>query len=397
VRFVGAATVAGSALGTSVAISDDGNTVAAGAPGDDSGVGAVYLLTRSGTTWTQQARLTPTGAAGDANLGASCAISANGNIAVVGAEDDAGGTGALFVFTRSGATWTQDGNKLTPIGAIGNGHMGYAVTLSADGATALCGARFDDSNLGAAYIFRRSGGAWAQLGAKLVPVGASTGTNYFGNAVSIGAGGTRAVIGARADSADRGAFYIFDIAPCCGGLQHDFKQVSTASGATRFGMGVAFDATGQYAAIGAPHEDSLIGTTYFYDLYSSPALTQQPESAVVAAGDAAVFAVSANPAAGVTYYWRRNGVPLSNGSMVSGAVISGATSATLTVTNTTLEDSGAVFDCVVTWPCGSLASSPASLIVNPACPADFNLDGFLNPDDLADYITTFFISVQLGC
>ena len=88
-------------------------------------VGAAWVFTRSGTTWTQQGpKLVGTGAAGDADQGVSVALSGDGNTALVGGAGDNGSEGAAWVFTRSGTTWTQQGSKLVGTGAVGDRQPG---------------------------------------------------------------------------------------------------------------------------------------------------------------------------------------------------------------------------------------------------------------------------------
>src|SRR5262249_18907517 len=92
----------------------------------------------------------------------SGALSAAGNTALVGGPGDYGKTGAAWVFTRSGSTWTQQGSKLTGGGEQGEGDFGSSVALSATGATALVGGPNDNNGLGAAWVFTRSGSTWTQ-------------------------------------------------------------------------------------------------------------------------------------------------------------------------------------------------------------------------------------------
>ena len=137
--------------------------------------GAAWVFTRSGTTWTQQGpKLVGTGAVGDAVQGASVALSADGNTALVGGSGDTRRiVGAAWVFTRSGTTWTQQGPKLVGTGAVGDADQGYSVALSSDGNTALVGGPGDDTDaVGAAWVFTRSRGRWTQQGPKLVGTGA---------------------------------------------------------------------------------------------------------------------------------------------------------------------------------------------------------------------------------
>ena len=107
-------------------------------------------------------------------IGMSVALSADGNTALVGAPADGTDTeykGAAFVFTRSGSTWTQQGPKLTGGGELGGAWFGESVALSADGNTALVGGPIDDGATGAAWVFTRSGTTWTQQGEKLTGAG----------------------------------------------------------------------------------------------------------------------------------------------------------------------------------------------------------------------------------
>ena len=132
--------------------------------------GAAWVFVRSGSTWTQQgARLTPSDESGPGVFGFSVALSADGNTALIGGPRDdnslgrrlgIGGVGAAWVFSRSGSTWTQQGAKLTR-DEIGGGQFqfGSSVALSADAKTALIGGPGDfsliggDSSKGAALVF----------------------------------------------------------------------------------------------------------------------------------------------------------------------------------------------------------------------------------------------------
>jgi len=123
-----------------------------------------------------------------------------------------------------------------------------------------------------------------------------------------------------------------------------------------------------------------------------PTITQQPASQIVQAGQIATIAITANGFGNtLTYQWRKNGVPV-----VNGGNISGATTPTLTFTPALSGDTES-YDVVVTAPaCGGgflVTTSAAGILAvtgtNP-CPADFNIDGELNPDDLADFIGAFF-------
>jgi hypothetical protein len=98
-----------------------------GAPQKNSYTGAVYVFIRSGTSWTQQAELHPSDSAAGDEFG--CSLSLDGNLAVVGAcnKDDA--RGAAYVFFGSGAKWTQQ-SKVTASGAAAGDAFGISVSLS---------------------------------------------------------------------------------------------------------------------------------------------------------------------------------------------------------------------------------------------------------------------------
>jgi hypothetical protein len=80
-------------------------------------------------------------------------LSSDGNTALVAALNDNGNLGAAWIFTRSGSVWTQHGSKLTGGNEIGNGTMGDGAALSADSTTALIGGTRDNGRIGAAWVF----------------------------------------------------------------------------------------------------------------------------------------------------------------------------------------------------------------------------------------------------
>ena len=129
-----------------------------GGPSDNGDIGATWVFVRSGSTWTQQgSKLIGSGAIGAAGQGFAVALSADGNTALIGGYTDNGDAGAVWVFTRSGGTWTQQGTKLVGSGASANAKQGASVALSSDGNTSLIGAPRDNSSAGAAFVFTRSG------------------------------------------------------------------------------------------------------------------------------------------------------------------------------------------------------------------------------------------------
>ncbi len=203
-------TEASDGFGGTVAIS--GDTLAIGATGEDSnattiggnqgdnsaaGSGAVYVFLRSGTTWSQQAYVKASNAEGGDAFGTSVGIA--GDTLVVGATGEDGAltgvtagspnegisgnaasnSGAVYVFTRSGITWSQQAYLKASNTDIGDN---FGSTITIDGDALAIGAIGEDSNLtgitavppndattgnlasdsGAVYIFSRSAGAWSQ-------------------------------------------------------------------------------------------------------------------------------------------------------------------------------------------------------------------------------------------
>jgi antibiotic biosynthesis monooxygenase (ABM) superfamily enzyme len=164
-KLVGSGTTGVANQAYSVAISSDGNTAIVGGTAAD----AAWVWTRTAGVWTQQGpMLVGSGAIGYASRGISVSLSADGNTAIVGGYFDNGGVGAAWVWTRSGGTWTQQGPKLVGSGAAGAANQGYSVSLSNDGNTAIVGGPLDAGNTGAAWIWRRTGETWSQQGPKLV-------------------------------------------------------------------------------------------------------------------------------------------------------------------------------------------------------------------------------------
>ncbi|HWX96175.1 MAG TPA: fibronectin type III domain-containing protein [Solirubrobacteraceae bacterium] len=205
---IGAGEVGGE-FGVGVALSADGNTALIGGGGDNEAVGAVWPFVRSGTTWEAQgAKLTGTGETGKAHFGFNVALSENGNTALVGGGSDNTEVGAAWVFIRSGTTWEQQGAKLTATGETGMGHFGVSVRLSADGNTGLIGGVTDNSEVGAAWVFTRSGTTWSQQGSKLLG-GGENGKGLFGNSVALSADASTALVGGPNDNLEKGAVWVF--------------------------------------------------------------------------------------------------------------------------------------------------------------------------------------------
>jgi len=260
------------AFGYSVALSGDAALV--GATGDDVGansdLGAAYVFTRSGTTWSLQQKLTASDGAMYDQFGNSVALS--GDTALVGAYWDAvsanGGQGSAYVFWRSGTTWTQQG-VLTASDGAANDHFGNSVALSGD--TALVGATGDDvganDSQGSAYIFTRSGTTWTQQ-EKLTASDGAAG-DHFG--VSVALSGDTALVGADRDAFgandNQGSAYVFTRS---GTTWTQQAKLTASDGAANDEFGRSVALSGDTALVGADGDavgaNSDQGSAYFYDM-----------------------------------------------------------------------------------------------------------------------------------
>ncbi len=234
------------AFGWSVAL--DGDTIAVSArEAYVDGVayqGAVYVFTRSGATWSQQQKLTASDGEEFDNFGDAVAL--EGDTLLIGSSIHVIRPGAVYVFTRSGATWSQQ-QKLTAGDPRAGNWFGRAIAL--DGETALIGAVYSDGlSRGGAYLFTSNEGVWSQQH-KLMP-NDSASSDLFGWSVALA--GDTAVIGASDAVVDsneeQGAAYIFTRS---GATWSQQQKLTASDGAAydRFGRSVALD--GNMVIIGA--------------------------------------------------------------------------------------------------------------------------------------------------
>ncbi len=262
-KLVGSGTTVAAAQGISVSLSADGNTAIVGGPLDNFSTGAAWIFTRSGGVWTQQAKLVGTGAAGAAVQGSSVAISADGNTAIVGGPNDSIFTGAAWIFTRSGGFWTQQGSKLVGTGAVGNALQGVSVAISADGNTAITGGYYDNSNVGATWVFTRSSNTWTQQGNKLVGTGA-TGSAWQGKSVSISSDGNTALVGGFSDNTDIGAAWVFTRSGNVWTQQGGKLVGADAVDYSQMGNSVSLSGDGNTAILGGIGDNNNVGAAWVF-------------------------------------------------------------------------------------------------------------------------------------
>ncbi len=323
-------TGAGDGFGNSIALSGDGNTLAVGAFSEDSSTtgigstpnelastaGAVYVFTRSAGAWSQQAYVKASNTGDGDHFGWSVALNGDGNTLAVGAlREDSSSTGigstpnelaplagAVYVFTRSAGTWSQQAYvKASNTGA--SDQFGHSVALSGDGNTLAVGANGEASSTtgigstpnelasgaGAVYVFTRSAGTWSQQ-AYVKASNTGAGDN-FGAAVALSGDGNTLAVGAPFEDSsttgigstpnelalDAGAVYVFTRSAGAWSQQAYVKASNTGAG-DHFGWPIALSGDGNTLAVGADGEAS-----------STTGINSTPDEAAFGAGAVYVF------------------------------------------------------------------------------------------------------------
>lgn len=288
-------------FGDAVALSTDGNTLLVGAPGVDASTmlhdtGAAYVFRRTGATWAEEAILSTPAQVGGDGLGWGVALSGDGELAALGApfEDSdargvngsissAGGqpsSGAVFLFTGSGASWSRAAFVKAP-NRGNNDNFGRAVVLSRDGKTLVVGAEGEDGdartidgadnddgfNRGAAYVYSASTGSWRFDAYLKAPN--SDDLDRFGAALAVSDDGSTVAVGAPAEGGEgvgiatlpdmngaetSGAVYVFRHAAAWT-FEAYVKTTNSGSGDAA-GTSLALSGDGATLVVGAPGEDS---------------------------------------------------------------------------------------------------------------------------------------------
>ena len=285
-KFIGPDGSVGDYFGQAVAV--DGDTAVFGAPNKTvngkSSAGAAYVYVRSSGTWSMQAELTAGDAAASDHFGWS--VSVSGDTAVIGAVGKNDGTGAAYVFVRSGTTWSQQA-KLTAGDAAAGDSFGWSVAFSAYDGMAVIGASGKNTGTGAAYVFARSGTAWAQQ----IKLTASDGTalDHFGCAVALEAYSETVVVGADgaavAGKSNAGAAYVF--VPLGGGGWGQVSRLTGGAGLAGEQFGTSVAISGSILIVGAPHRTAATsGSAYVFTSFSgSWQVNQKLTAGDASAGD----------------------------------------------------------------------------------------------------------------
>jgi hypothetical protein len=237
-----------------------------------------------GDTFLEYAKLTapttgPNAQLGGGEVGGAVAVSADGTTAIAGAFDDASGAGAAYVFTRSGTTWTLQAKLTAPASgasrALGtNVEFGDAVALSADGSTALIGGFGDNSDTGAVWIYTRGASGWSVQRKLVAPTSGSDrelAPGQFGSRVALNAAGTVALIAGVQDNAFVGAAWTYTRASATASTwaeQHKFTAPTTGAdrevGAGDFGSAIWLSPDGLNAVIGGDGDNGSVGAAWVY-------------------------------------------------------------------------------------------------------------------------------------
>ena len=244
--------------GHSVSLSNDGRTVAIGAPendGNGSNAGHVRVYKNISGTWTQQGLDIDGEAAGD-RAGHSVSLSGDGSTLAIGVPEGFP-DGYVMIYKYISSTW-----KLMEPHIDGEGrHFGRSVSLSSDGSTVAIGAPSSEGfipNIKTGYvrIYKNISGNWIQQGKEIVG-GDTTGVLLFGRSVSLSSDGSAVAIGAPREGIES----IVGLAG--GGVYKNISGTWTQQGGSfsipRFGWSVSLSGDGRAIAVGSPGADRRRG------------------------------------------------------------------------------------------------------------------------------------------
>ena len=253
--------------GKIVSITNDSTRIAISAHQDDpAGVlnaGAVYIYKRNGTTWTEEAIITASDKVTNDQFGSHLAITGDGTRVIIGSSSaDVGGVtncGAVYVFTRSGTTWTEEA-KLTASDKADNTLLGSKIAVDNNGTRFIASSETADAggivDSGAVYVFLRTGTTWAQEA--ILSASDKSANKKFGNSLAINSGGTRVAVGCILSDVsgvtNTGAVYIFIRSGTVWSQEQIIGAPDTLADGDRFGYSVSFTYDAGKIFIGASNK-----------------------------------------------------------------------------------------------------------------------------------------------
>ncbi|MGB9429413.1 MAG: hypothetical protein WCC11_05975 [Gammaproteobacteria bacterium] len=266
-------------FGFAIATSSNGQTLVVGATAAASRSatpGEVYIYTLNGSTWGSRIGLSNTGIAGGSELGASVAVSSNGQVVVAGAPQHNGAY--VYTYTQTKGSWSGPVALTIPTGAASNGS---SVAISADGTEILTGAPNTNSGAGAAYLYTLSGGAWNLAKTFSVP-----NSNSLGYSVGLSPDGMMAFIGMPGGTT--GEIYVSINSNGTWSAPAALSVSGVQLGAN-LGWSLAVGSNGETVLSGAIGANASAGSGYVYSSPASINLIVTPAANPVTSGSNATF------------------------------------------------------------------------------------------------------------
>lgn len=250
----------GAEFGGGAKFSNDYLVVAAGRA-DVNGLqrtGALYVYDYQNNNWEFSTKLVASDFSGDAKLGMNpTSLDVEGNTIVAGAPGDNSWMGAAYVFTNNGGIW-EESQKIVSPASQGSDVFGIGVSISGD--YLAIGASEVDGRKGAVYMYMKdTNGVWEHL-QTLVASDASN-DSFFGNSVSMS--GDQLVVGAYGANLEEGAAYVFEKNTQGEWIELQKFIGNSSTEPTQFGWST--DIMPNYITISAPHIFGFEqGEVYFY-------------------------------------------------------------------------------------------------------------------------------------
>ena len=311
-NYIKASNTGPSDLFASVSLSSGGSRMAVGAAGEGSNAngidgdqndntafraGAVYIFKRTANLWVQEAYIKASNSDAGDLFGINVNLSEDGTRLAVSAHreessatgingsqfnNSADDAGAVYIFRRTGTTWTQEA-YIKASNTNADDYFGWAISLSSDGSRLAVGTPYEDSNAtgingnqsnnsaglaGAVYMFRRTGTTWVQEA--YIKASNNQADDRFGYAVDLNEDGSRLAVGASLEdsnatgvggnpfnnsAANSGAAYVFRRSGTSW-TQEAYVKASNTGGADSFGYAISLSSDGLYLAVSAVGEDS---------------------------------------------------------------------------------------------------------------------------------------------